>query len=98
MIALRREHPIFRRRDFFTGEAAGGSATKDIVWLKPDGVEMTPEEWDKDFARCLGVYLAGDALAETDRVAAAGARRELPDALQRASRCDRVQAAGARSR
>ena len=23
----------------------------------------------QDFARCLGVYLAGDALAETDRVA-----------------------------
>jgi len=69
MIALRREHPIFRRRHFFTGEAAGGSATKDIVWLKPDGVEMTPEEWAKDFARCLGVYLAGDALAETDQVA-----------------------------
>jgi glycogen operon protein len=69
MIALRREHPIFRRRHFFTGEAAGGSATKDIVWLKPDGIEMTPEEWAKDFARCLGVYLAGDALAETDRVA-----------------------------
>jgi glycogen operon protein len=69
MIALRRAHPIFRRRNFFSGEIAGGSATKDIVWLKPDGIEMTPEEWAKDFARCLGVYLAGDALAETDRVA-----------------------------
>jgi glycogen operon protein len=69
MIAVRREHPIFRRRNFFTGEIADGSATKDIVWLKPDGVEMTPEEWAKDFARCLGVYLAGDALAETDSAA-----------------------------
>ena len=69
MIALRREHLIFRRRNFFTGEAVDGSATKDIVWLKPDGIEMTPEEWAKDFARCLGVYLAGDALAETDRYA-----------------------------
>ena len=27
---------------------------------------MTDEEWEQDFARCLGVYLAGDALAETD--------------------------------
>ena len=28
---------------------------------------MTAEEWDKDFARCLGVFLSGDALQETDR-------------------------------
>ena len=68
LIALRRAHPIFRRRNFFTGETAAGGA-KDIVWLKPDGVEMTPDEWAKDFARCLGVYLAGDALNETDTLA-----------------------------
>ena len=27
---------------------------------------MTAEEWNHDFARCLGVYLAGDALEEVD--------------------------------
>jgi glycogen operon protein len=27
---------------------------------------MTEEEWDKDFARCLGVFLSGDTLHETD--------------------------------
>ena len=65
LIALRREHPIFRRREFFHGRLLQGGS-KDIVWLKPDGVEMTPAEWNKDFARCLGVYLSGDALEETD--------------------------------
>ncbi len=71
LIALRREHPIFRRREFFQGRPPRGSTAKDIVWLKPDGIEMTPDEWNKDFARCLGVYLSGDALEETD---ARGAR------------------------
>ena len=66
MLALRREHPIFRRKHFFQGHALQGSIDSDIAWLKPDGTEMTDEEWNHDFARGLGVYLAGDALDETD--------------------------------
>jgi glycogen operon protein len=66
MIGLRRAHPVFRRRDFFQGRPIHGSEVKDIVWLKPDGAEMTNEEWDHEFARSLGVYLAGEALTETD--------------------------------
>ena len=66
LVAMRRNHPIFRRRDFFKGKVLQGAGTKDIAWLKPDGTEMTPDEWNKDFARCLGVYLSGDALHETD--------------------------------
>ena len=67
VIALRRAHPVFRRRDFFHGRPLRGRDVKDILWLKPDGAEMTEEEWDQHFARCLGVYLAGEALTETDR-------------------------------
>jgi glycogen operon protein len=66
LIALRRAHPVFRRRDFFQGRPIHGSEVKDIVWLKPDGAEMTNEEWDHVFARSLGVYLAGEALTESD--------------------------------
>jgi glycogen operon protein len=66
LIRLRREHPVFRRRHFFQGRPLNGSAHKDIAWLKPDGTEMTPQEWEHDFARCLGVYLGGDALDEID--------------------------------
>jgi glycogen operon protein len=44
----------------------GEAGRKDIAWLKPDGHEMTPEEWEKDFARCLGMWLNGDELPETD--------------------------------
>ena len=66
MVHLRRTHPVFRRRHFFQGRPLHGSEAKDIVWLKPDGSEMTTEEWNQDFARCLGVYLAGSALTEVD--------------------------------
>jgi len=66
LVHLRRTHPVFRRRHFFQGRPLHGSEAKDIVWLKPDGSEMTAEEWNQDFARCLGVYLAGSALTETD--------------------------------
>jgi len=66
LIRLRREHPVFRRRHFFQGRALSGSAAKDIAWLKPDGTEMTAQEWDHEFARCLGMYLGGEALDELD--------------------------------
>jgi glycogen operon protein len=66
LIALRRAHPVFRRRDFFQGRPLRGSDVKDIVWLTNEGKEMSDEEWEKHHARSLGVYLAGDGLTETD--------------------------------
>lgn len=67
IIALRRTHPVFRRRNFFQGRAIQGSQVKDLVWIKPDGHEMSDEEWAHDFARCLGVFISGDAMEEHDR-------------------------------
>ncbi len=66
MIALRRAHPTFRRRDFFQGRPIYGGDIKDIVWLRPDGNEMTRHEWESEHARALAVYLAGAGLAEVD--------------------------------
>lgn len=67
VIALRREHPVFRRRNFFQGRDIHGSGIKDIHWFQPDGSEMNDEEWAHDFARCLGVYLDGDTIQEHDQ-------------------------------
>jgi isoamylase len=64
LVGLRRQHPLFRRRTFFQGRRIKGM--KDIIWLKPDGQEMSDEEWDQSFARCLGMYLAGQVLDEED--------------------------------
>lgn len=66
VIALRKAHPLFRRSYFFHGKPIRGGEVKDIVWLNPDGFEMSDEDWHQAFSRCLGVYLAGDSLVETD--------------------------------
>ncbi|HKO89494.1 MAG TPA: glycogen debranching protein GlgX [Burkholderiales bacterium] len=66
LIHFRREHPVLHRRHFFQGRPLHGSDVKDIIWLKPDGTEMTEQEWQHDFARCLGVRLSGQAMTETD--------------------------------
>lgn len=65
-IALRRTHPVFRRRNFFQGRAIKGAGVKDILWLKPDGREMTDEEWNQANAKTLGVFLSGSAVDEAD--------------------------------
>jgi len=67
MIALRAAHPTFRRRDFFAGRALVGSELKDVLWLKPDGAEMSTEEWEHEFARCLGVYLSGAGIDDVGK-------------------------------
>jgi glycogen operon protein len=66
LIALRRNHYVFHRRHFFQGRPLRGKGVKDIVWLRPDGAEMSDEEWDQHFARSLGVYIAGEGLTEVD--------------------------------
>jgi isoamylase len=66
LIALRRDHPIFRRRNFFQGRAIKGAGVKDILWLRPDGREMTDQEWNQEHARTLGVFLSGSAVDEVD--------------------------------
>jgi isoamylase len=66
VIGLLKAHPVFRRRRFFQGRPIRGSAVKDLLWLTPEGQEMTDDEWSHSFARCLGVYLSGSGITETD--------------------------------
>jgi isoamylase len=72
MIQLRREHPVFRRRRWFTGDPPkGGRALKDIEWFRPDGATMTAEDWGVPYAKTLGAFVNGSAIAERN---AAGRR------------------------
>jgi isoamylase len=66
VIAFRRQHPNLRRHKFFQGRPLRGSQAKDIVWLRPDGQEMTDEEWSAGWQRTLGMRLDGDALDVLD--------------------------------
>ena len=67
---LRREHPTFRRRRFFNGRPVRreeGAPIPDIVWARPDGTQMQPEDWDSGFGRAVAVFLNGDGIRERDR-------------------------------
>ena len=66
MINLRNRHPIFRRRHFFQGRPIKGANVKDVLWLNPTGGEMTEEQWRDASTCCLGMFLAGQGLDETD--------------------------------
>jgi isoamylase len=66
---LRREHPTFRRARFFDGRPVhrgAGEPLPDIVWLRPDGTAMDPEDWEADFARSIGLFLNGNGIAGRD--------------------------------
>jgi glycogen operon protein len=66
LIRLRRDHPTFRRKQFFTGTAVrSGEKLDDIVWLHPDGRPMEDGDWD-DGGRTLGMYLNGHGIAGRD--------------------------------
>ncbi len=66
VIRLRKEHPAFRRKNFFQGRELRGAETKDIIWLTPEGREMTDEEWNDSFARPLGLQMSGHLEGEHD--------------------------------
>ena len=66
LINFRATHPVLRRRTFFQGRGIRGEDVTDILWLDPDGTEMTDADWTAPHVRGLGVMLVGDAIAEID--------------------------------
>ncbi|MGC8495439.1 MAG: glycogen debranching protein GlgX, partial [Syntrophobacteraceae bacterium] len=66
LIQFRKEHPVFRRRSFFRGRSMRDPNLQDLAWFRPDGKEMTREDWANPVARCLGMVLAGDVISEFD--------------------------------
>jgi glycogen operon protein len=63
LIALRREHPVFRRSTFLAGEP-GHSRLPDVWWFRPDGRKMTRRDWEGAGGLRLGVFLNGAELKE----------------------------------
>ncbi len=66
LIELRQSHPVLRRRHFFQGRKIRGSEVKDLAWFRPDGKEMSDDDWSNAEGRCFGLRLAGDAIEELD--------------------------------
>jgi glycogen operon protein len=64
LIALRKEHPIFRQRRWFQGRPIRGSV--DIAWFRSDGEEMSEEDFNTSHRRSLGMFLNGKAIQGRD--------------------------------
>jgi glycogen operon protein len=62
LIRLRRDHPIFRRGKFLTGQEVKGSGLPDVWWFRPDGRRMTQKDWLRPDAHTLGVFLNGQEI------------------------------------
>ncbi len=67
LIHLRQTEPVFRRRDFLVGEETAGSALPDVVWMRPDGRQINDEDWSREDAHALGVFLNGQGIPNHDR-------------------------------
>jgi isoamylase len=66
VINLRKRHPVFHRRRFFQGRPIKGANVKDVLWLNPAGNEMSEDQWRDASVRCMGMFLSGQGLDETD--------------------------------
>ena len=67
--ALRAAHPIFRRWRFFDGlpvRRRGAHGLPDISWFRPDGSEMSDDDWDAAFGKAVAAYLNGLGIPDVD--------------------------------
>ena len=54
LIALRKAHPVFRRRRFLSGTEAS-----ELRWFTPAGTQMTAADWSDENALAIALYLDG---------------------------------------
>jgi glycogen operon protein len=82
LAALRKRHPVFRRRRFFQGRtsrskqekgARQGKGTRqskelpDLLWFTPDGREMNDADWQAGYNKSFYIFMNGDAIGEPGR-------------------------------
>jgi isoamylase len=66
VVQLKRQHPVFQRRRWFQGRPLRGKDVADIAWFRPDGQQMSDQDWQEGFAKSCAVFLNGDALPDLD--------------------------------
>ncbi|MEV0373691.1 glycogen debranching protein GlgX [Streptomyces sp. NPDC050636] len=65
LIALRRTHPVLRRRAFFSGRPQQLGGLRDLAWFNAEGTEMTERDWYAPGAT-LSMYLSGNDISQRD--------------------------------
>ena len=90
---LRAEHPVFRRRRFFTGDIAG-NGLPDIAWLASDGTPMDEDDWTSPQRRAAGRLPQRPRHRRARPARRDDRRRLVPDPLQPHARGHGGDAAG----
>ncbi len=67
LIALRREHPTFRRRQFFQGRVLHGEGTVDLQWFTADAEIMNDDQWNQDDLKTVTIFLGGGSIEQSAR-------------------------------
>ncbi|QCU77556.1 glycogen debranching protein GlgX [Citricoccus sp. SGAir0253] len=70
VIRMRRDHPVFRRRQFFDGRPMSREnpdELPDIVWLEPDATPKDETDWESYHARSIAAFLNGHRLPPSTR-------------------------------
>jgi glycogen operon protein len=67
VIAFRRDHPTFRRRQFFQGGALHGEGTTDLAWFTAEGHEMADEQWQAGDLKTVTIFLGGQSIEQSSR-------------------------------
>ncbi len=65
-VKLWKSQPVLQRRQFFQGREIRGREVRDVLWLTPQGREMTDYDWHAGYVRCLGMRLEGQMHDEID--------------------------------
>jgi glycogen operon protein len=64
LVTFRAAHPVFRQRRWFQGRRIRG--IEDMAWFRPDGEEMTDDDWENGYAQAIGVFVNGESIHATD--------------------------------
>jgi glycogen operon protein len=59
LLQLRREHPVFRQKAFFSGRSISDDGVKDVAWFGANGKELSDTEWFDPSQSTLGMYVDG---------------------------------------
>jgi glycogen operon protein len=63
LMQIHRDHPVLRRRSFF---GVHRDPREEVIWLRPDGEDMSEDDWNRSGLHTLGMLLHGEAGDEQD--------------------------------
>ena len=66
LVRIFRSNPVLRRRSFFRGEPITPEGERDLTWIRPDGREMTEDDWTDPEGHVIGMLIHGRAVDEVD--------------------------------